>query len=121
MGYSHGIRPMFNFNIHPKSLFIIMSISPTILIANRGEIAVRIIKSCKKLGYRSVAIYSDADAGTLHTKMADIAIALDGDTTADTYLNVNKIIQIAKDTNTTAIHPGYGFLRYLIHLCSPIY
>lgn len=81
-----------------------------ILIANRGEIACRIIQTCKKLRYQTVAIYSDADKESLHVKLSDEAFPLHGNHTKDTYLNSDLIIKIAKENNVTAIHPGYGFL-----------
>jgi acetyl-CoA carboxylase, biotin carboxylase subunit len=81
-----------------------------ILIANRGEIACRIIQTCKKLRYQTVALYSDADKESLHVKLSDEAFPLKGNHTKDTYLNGDLIIQIAKENNVTAIHPGYGFL-----------
>lgn len=82
----------------------------TVLIANRGEIAVRIIKTLKKMGIKSVAIYSDPDKYSQHVTLADVAIPLHGSTAAQTYLDVEKIIKAAKETNTDAIIPGYGFL-----------
>jgi len=81
-----------------------------ILIANRGEIAVRVIRACKELGIRTVAVYSDVDETALHTRLADEAISLKGNTATDTYLNFDKILDAAKKTNAEAIHPGYGFL-----------
>jgi len=81
-----------------------------ILIANRGEIAIRIIRSAVKLGIDTVAVYSDADANALHKNMAEEAYPLEGSSLQDTYLNINKIISIAKLSNADAIHPGYGFL-----------
>lgn len=81
-----------------------------ILIANRGEIACRIIETCKKLRYQTVAVYSDADKESLHVKLSDEAFSLKGNHTKDTYLNADLIIKIAKENNVTAIHPGYGFL-----------
>lgn len=87
-----------------------MKLFDKILIANRGEIAVRIIKSIKKLGIQTVAIYSDADEPALHTEMADEAYHIGSNTLSDSYLNINKIIHIAKMSGCQAIHPGYGFL-----------
>jgi 3-methylcrotonyl-CoA carboxylase alpha subunit len=87
-----------------------MKLFDKILIANRGEIAVRIISSAKKLGIHTVAIYSDADESALHTRMADMAYHIGSDNLSESYLNINKIIQIAKASNCQAIHPGYGFL-----------
>lgn len=81
-----------------------------ILIANRGEIAVRIMKTCQKLGIRTVAIYSEADENALHVKMANEAYLVGGPRVQESYLNLEKIIEIAKKTNVEAIHPGYGLL-----------
>ena len=87
-----------------------MTLFNTILIANRGEIAVRIIKTAKKMGYQTVAVYSDADAGSLHVSRADMAVCIGGTTADQSYLNIDKILQAAKRSNAEAIHPGYGFL-----------
>jgi len=88
-----------------------MKLFKKILIANRGEIAVRIIKSAQKLGIYTVAIYSSADEDALHVEMADEAYSLgDSIELSDTYLDIDKIIQIAKQSQSEAIHPGYGFL-----------
>ena len=81
-----------------------------ILIANRGEIACRIIETARKLGVATVAVYSDADAGAKHVAMADQAVAIGGPAPADSYLRGDRIIQAALDTGAQAIHPGYGFL-----------
>ena len=81
-----------------------------ILIANRGEIAVRIIRACKELGIACVAVYSKADANSLHVKLADEAICVGGEKSSDSYLNMNNIISAAIATGCNAIHPGYGFL-----------
>ncbi|MGG2015267.1 acetyl-CoA carboxylase biotin carboxylase subunit [Bacillus sp. S10(2024)] len=81
-----------------------------ILIANRGEIAVRIIKTCEKLGIQTVAIYSEADEAALHVKMASEAYPVGGPRVQESYLNLEKIIKIAKETKAEAIHPGYGLL-----------
>ncbi|MCQ9677374.1 biotin carboxylase N-terminal domain-containing protein [Corynebacterium sp. BF-R-2] len=81
-----------------------------VLIANRGEIAVRIARTARDLGIRSIAIYSEADAGALHTQVADEAYALPGNSAADTYMNVPAILDIAVRAGADAIHPGYGFL-----------
>ncbi|CAG9001248.1 MAG: Carbamoyl-phosphate synthase large chain [Candidatus Celerinatantimonas neptuna] len=81
-----------------------------VLIANRGEVAVRIIRACRDFGAKSIAVYADVDAGALHTRLADQAYALDGNTVQDSYLNIEKLIAIAKHSGATMIHPGYGFL-----------
>lgn len=81
-----------------------------ILIANRGEIALRVIATCKKMNIATVAVYSVPDAHALHVKQADEAIAIGGFTPRESYLVIDKIIQAAIDTGADAIHPGYGFL-----------
>ncbi|MDB6452971.1 acetyl/propionyl/methylcrotonyl-CoA carboxylase subunit alpha [Falsirhodobacter sp. 20TX0035] len=81
-----------------------------ILIANRGEIALRIIRACRDEGIASVAIYADADRDALFVRAADEAYALNGDTPADTYLNAAKILAVAATAGADAVHPGYGFL-----------
>ena len=82
----------------------------SILIANRGEIASRIIRTCKKMGIRSVALYSDADRGTSYTREADQAVHIGGNDLATSYLDQDKIIATAKKVGADAIHPGFGFL-----------
>ena len=81
-----------------------------ILIANRGEIAVRIIRACKEMGVASVAVYSEADRETLHTALADESICIGPASASDSYLNAERIISAALATGAAAIHPGYGFL-----------
>lgn len=80
-----------------------------ILIANRGEIAVRIIRTCKEMGILSAAIYTDADEGWQHVKLADESYNIGSGPSSDSYLNAEKIIKLAKEINADAIHPGYGF------------
>ncbi|WP_353351598.1 urea carboxylase [Oceaniserpentilla sp. 4NH20-0058] len=82
----------------------------TILIANRGAIATRIIRTLKQLGIQSIAVYHQADKDSLHVQQADIAVCLGEGSVADTYLNIDAIIKIAKQHNAQAVHPGYGFL-----------
>ena len=81
-----------------------------LLIANRGEIAVRIIHACRDLGIPSVAVYADDDIGSMHVELADEAWGLEGATATETYLNIPKILEIAQKSAATMIHPGYGFL-----------
>jgi acetyl-CoA carboxylase biotin carboxylase subunit len=81
-----------------------------ILIANRGEIALRIIRTCKEMGIKSVAVYSTADADSLHVKFADEAVCIGPPASKDSYLKISNIMSAAEITNADAIHPGYGFL-----------
>lgn len=82
----------------------------SVLVANRGEIAVRIIKTLKKMGIKSIAIYSDLDKYAKHVEIADVAIPLHGNSAAETYINLEKVIEAAKESGAEAIIPGYGFL-----------
>lgn len=81
-----------------------------ILIANRGEIALRIIRTCKEIGIETVSVYSTADKESLHVKLADEAVCIGGASSKDSYLNMNVIVQAALSTGCDAIHPGFGFL-----------
>lgn len=86
-----------------------------VLILNRGEIACRLIQACQELGFRTVALYSDPDAGSRHTELADEAIHLPGSSPQETYLNLEKILPLAKELGCDAVHPGYGFLSERAH------
>ncbi|HUS95740.1 MAG TPA: biotin carboxylase N-terminal domain-containing protein, partial [Hyphomicrobiaceae bacterium] len=81
-----------------------------ILIANRGEIACRVIKTARKMGIATVAVYSDADRSALHVEMADEAVHIGPATASQSYLVIEKIIEACKATGAEAVHPGYGFL-----------
>ena len=81
-----------------------------VLIANRGEIALRVIRTCKEMGIKTVAVYSKADEESLHVKFADEAVCIGPAPSSESYLKISNIIAAAEITNADAIHPGYGFL-----------
>src|SRR5438445_8896552 len=86
-----------------------------ILVANRGEIAVRIIRACKELNIRTVAVYSEADVNSMHVQLADEAICIGKSAPNESYLRIDRIISAAEITDVDAIHPGYGFLAENAH------
>src|SRR3954453_23029294 len=86
-----------------------------ILVANRGEIAVRIIRACKELNIRTVAVYSESDANSMHVQMADEAICIGKAPSSESYLPIDRIISAAEVSEVDAIHRGYGFLSENAH------
>ena len=91
-----------------------------ILIANRGEIACRVMRTARQMGIATVAIYSDADAGSKHVQMADEAVNVGAAASADSYLQGQRIIDAAKNTGAQAIHPGFGFLSENADFCEAV-
>lgn len=97
-----------------------MALFKKILIANRGEIAIRVTRACRELGISSIAVFSDADRDSLHVFLADEAYHIGPSPSAESYLNYNKIIEVAKQAGVDAIHPGYGFLSENTHFAKAL-
>src|SRR5512136_2992093 len=103
-----GPQPRKNRRLRPR--FHRPPMFRKILIANRGEIALRVIDACKELGIATVAVYSEADRNALHVRFADEAVCIGPARSSESYLNIPQVISAAEITNVDAIHPGYGFL-----------
>merc|ERR1712205_99975 len=115
MGTQSGIKMLgwVRFGAPGRRAFASAAGQPTfdkILIANRGEIACRVIKTARQMGVKTVSVYSDADADALHVAMADEAYRVGNPPSSESYLRGDKILDIAKRSGAQAIHPGYGFL-----------
>ena len=97
-----------------------MGMFKKILIANRGEIALRVIRTCKEMGIKTVAVYSKADEDSLHVRFADEAVCIGPAPSSESYLDIARIIAAAEITNADAIHPGYGFLSENAEFCEKV-
>src|SRR6266702_2585280 len=91
-----------------------------VLIANRGEIALRVIRACRELGLETVAVHSTADADSLHVRFADEAVCIGPPSSRDSYLNVRALLSAAEVTGADAVHPGYGFLSEIAESCAKV-
>src|SRR5699024_5900991 len=101
---------LFSMSMTTASSSMVYRSFSKVLIANRGEIAVRIIRAAQDEGLEAVAIYANPDRDAMHVRLADHAFSLNGETVADTYLAMDKVLKAAKDSGADAVHPGYGFM-----------
>src|SRR5881397_2200284 len=106
---AHPHRPQRPGRVPPK-VELKKSMFKRILIANRGEIACRVIKTARRMGVQTVAVFSEADRDALHVEMADEAVPIGPSPASESYLVIEKIVAVCKSTGVDAVHPGYGFL-----------
>src|SRR5258706_4096177 len=108
--WSHRVRPCWRSDESHPTKRLKSKLFKKVLIANRGEIANRVMRACRELGIATAAVYSDADRNAIHTRYADEAHHIGGAPPTESYLQLERIVKVAHDCGAEAIHPGYGFL-----------